>query len=109
MNGARTSQKVGEVRLSKSVRTLCAFSESPFPMNLSGRAALKPPALQTLRAGRVCQQLAPAFGVRASLAPLSGEGEQEFQLNRFDSATNCILRPLALKEVFYAGIFHGAR
>ena len=39
-------------------------------MNLPPKAALKPPALQTLRAAVERQRLAPAFGVRAALAPL---------------------------------------
>jgi len=39
-------------------------------MNLPPKAALKTPALQTLRAALERQRLAPAFGVRASLAPL---------------------------------------
>ena len=39
-------------------------------MNLTPKAALKPPALQTLRAGAGRPELAAAFGVRASLAPL---------------------------------------
>ncbi len=44
----------------------------PIPsLNPSPRAALKTHALQTLRAGRGPQELAPAFGVRASSAPLS--------------------------------------
>jgi len=42
----------------------------PLPMNLPPKAALKTPALQTLRAAVERQELAPAFGVRASLAPL---------------------------------------
>jgi len=39
-------------------------------MNLPPKAALKTPALQTLRAAAERQELAPAFGVRAALAPL---------------------------------------
>jgi hypothetical protein len=39
-------------------------------MTLPPKAALKTPALQTLRAAEECQELASAFGVRASLAPL---------------------------------------
>ena len=43
-------------------------------MNLPLKAALKTPALQTLRAAVERQELAPAFGVRASLAPLFHDG-----------------------------------
>jgi len=39
-------------------------------MNLPPEAALKTPALQTLRAALERQERAPAFGVRAALAPL---------------------------------------
>jgi len=39
-------------------------------MNLPSKAALKTPALQTLRAALERQELAPAFGMRAALAPL---------------------------------------
>jgi hypothetical protein len=48
------------------------ISSSHFTLTLTlpPKAALKRPALQTLRAAVERQELAPAFGVRASLAPL---------------------------------------
>ena len=49
-------------------------------MNLIPKAALKTPALQTLRAGPAHLGLAPAFGLRAALAPLLFDRILQFRL-----------------------------
>src|SRR6266545_4595671 len=58
-------------------------------MNLIPKAALKTHALQTLRAREVRPELASAFGVRASLAPLFLRGSPKV---RFRDSTREHLR-----------------
>jgi hypothetical protein len=66
-------ERVGEGRV-RGLRFMAPMhaliKERRLPVNLTGKAAQKTPALQTLCAGGERQQLASAFGMRASLAPL---------------------------------------
>ena len=69
--GYNTLSPMGQSFVHCGFMVPCAIWESwKLPMNRTPKAALKPPALQTLRAGEGRPELASAFGVRAALAPL---------------------------------------